>query len=103
MIIDDALLDELIAKAKESPRLRMNYDLRNSPDDKSQRMMNALIPGTKMPIHRHTKSSETLFVLRGRMDEIFYDDNGNETGRAHLNPAKGCYGVNVPMNVWHRT
>lgn len=79
MIIDKKLLDELSAQAKASPRLRKNFDLRNSPVDKSQRMLNALEPGTTMPIHRHLASSETVVLLRGKICWHFYDDVGNET------------------------
>ena len=70
MKITQALLDDLTAQAKASPRLRMNFDLRNSAEDGSQRMLNALEPGTPLPIHRHTKSSETVVWLRGRMQEV---------------------------------
>ena len=79
MIIDKHLLDTLTAQAKSSPRLRMNYDLRNNPEDQSQRMLNALEPGTMMPIHRHRNSSETVVVLRGKVKWLFYDDNDNLT------------------------
>lgn len=101
MLIDNKLMDELAARAKESPRLRMNMDLRNSPDDHSQRMLNALEPGTMLPIHRHTASSETVIILRGRMDEMFYDDEGRETARFHLDPTTGCSALNIPCGTWH--
>ena len=74
VIIDNTLLDNLTAQAKASPRLRMNYDLRNSSADTSQRMLNAIEPGSVVPIHRHQKSSETFVVLRGRVVEEFYDE-----------------------------
>ena len=83
MRIDSALLDSLTAQAKASPRLRMNFDLRTSPEDSSQRMLNALLPGTVLPIHRHTKTTEVLVLLRGKMEEIFYEE-GRETGRVLL-------------------
>ena len=73
MKIDNILLDKLTAKAKESPRLRMNLDLRNSDADSSQRMLNAIEPGSVVPIHRHQKTSETVVVLRGRVVEEYYD------------------------------
>ena len=76
MRITQALLDELTAKAKASPRLRMNYDLRNSAKDQSQRMLNAIEPGSPLPIHRHRKSSETVVCLRGHLCEIFYNEKG---------------------------
>lgn len=78
MVIDNKLLDELSAKAKENPRLRQAMDLRNSPEDLSQRMLNALEPGTVMPIHRHHASSESVVILRGKIEWIFYDDKSNE-------------------------
>ena len=101
MLIDDKLLNALMVEAAESPRLRMNRDLRNSPEDKSQRMLNALEIGTIMPIHRHRNSSETQILLRGKIDVIFYDDNGSETERFHLDPQNGMYAVNVPIGQWH--
>ncbi len=77
MVITQAILDELTEKAKTSERLRCNMDLRNSADDQSQRMLNALEPGTVMPIHRHHGSSETVVVLRGKIKWLFFDDNDN--------------------------
>lgn len=79
MIIDQKLLDDLSAQAKANQRLRQSLDLRTSFDDQSQRMLNALEPGTVLPIHRHTKSSETMVMVRGKLIERFYDDNGNIT------------------------
>ena len=79
MIIEKNILDELTEKAKENPRLRQSLDLRNCPEDKSQRMLNALEPGTIMPIHRHKETSETCVCIRGHFEEYFYDDDGNLT------------------------
>ena len=76
MIIDKQLLDNLTAQAQASPRLRMNFDLRDSVEDDSQRMLNAIEPGSVVPIHRHRKTSETVVVLRGRVVEEYYDDAG---------------------------
>ncbi len=76
MMITQALLDGLTAKAKVSPRLRMNYDLRNSAEDGSQRMLNAIEPGSPLPVHRHRHSSETVVCLRGRLQEVFYNEAG---------------------------
>ena len=84
MIIDKNILDSLTAKAKESPRLREAMDLRNSLEDNSQRMLNALEPGTMMPIHRHHGSSETVVLIRGKINWLFYDENGQETERVLL-------------------
>ncbi len=100
-LIDDKLLDELKQEAAASPRLRMNRDMRTSPQDRSQRMLNALEPGTVMPIHRHTATSEAQILLRGKIDVMFYDDEGEETARFHLDPTQGRYGVNVPAGMWH--
>ena len=101
MIIDGKKLDELSAQAKASPRLRMNLDLRNSSEDNSQRMLNALEPGTVMPIHRHHASSETVVILRGKIRWIFYDENGNETERVVLDADGDMRMLNVEKDRWH--
>lgn len=101
MIITKAILDGLIAKAKENPRLRQNMDLRNSPEDLSQRMLNALEPGTVMPIHRHHESSETVVIIRGCIRWFFYDENGNETERVTLDANGELRMLNVEKNRWH--
>ena len=99
MVIDKELLDSLTAQAKASPRLRMNYDLRNSAEDKSQRMLNAVEPGTVMPIHRHRGSSETIFCLRGHFVEYYYDEEGNVTDSFDMVP--GGLLLSVPIGQWH--
>jgi len=99
MIIDKHILDDLTAQAKASPRLRMNYDLRNSSEDGSQRMLNALEPGTVMPIHRHHQSSETVICLRGHFEELFYDEGGNLTETVDMVP--GGVVVNIEKDRWH--
>lgn len=101
MIIDRNVLDELTAKAKENPRLRMALDLRNSPEDLSQRMLNALEPGTVMPIHRHHGSSETVVILRGKVRWMFYDENGIETESVLLDADGDVRCINVERNRWH--
>jgi len=101
MIIDKKLLDELTASAQTSPRLRMNYDLRDSDSDGSQRMLNALEPGTVMPIHRHHASSETVVILRGRIRWIFIDENGVETERVTLDASGEPRMLNVEKDRWH--
>ena len=101
MIIDKKILDELTAQAKESPRLRMNMDLRNSAEDQSQRMLNALEPGTVMPIHRHHASSETVVILRGKIEWIFYDEQGVETERVVLDADGEPRMLNVERDRWH--
>ncbi len=100
-LIDDALLDELQQEAQTSPRLRMNRDMRTSSEDSSQRMLNALEVGTVLPIHRHKNTSEAQILLRGKIDVMFYDEEGKETERFHLDPRQGRYGVNVPKGIWH--
>lgn len=101
MIIDQKLLDELSAQAKASPRLRQAYDLRNTPEDNSQRMLNALEPGTIMSIHRHLASSETVALLRGKICWHFYDDAGNETESVVLDANGDVRCINVEKGRWH--
>lgn len=99
MILFQHYLDQLIAKAKESPRLRCNLDLRNSAEDHSQRMLNALEPGTVMPIHRHKESSETCVCIRGHFEEYLYDDNGNLTDTIDMVPGEVV--LNIEKGQWH--
>ena len=102
MIINQAILDGLSSQAKASPRLRMNLDLRNSPEDKSQRMLNAIEPGSPMPIHRHRNSSETVVCLRGRLVEEFYDDLERMcTDAIELSPNGPNVAINIPIGQWH--
>lgn len=103
-IFDNTFLDALLASAAESPRLRMNHDLRNSAADTSQRMLNALMPGTVVPVHRHEDTAETVVCLRGRLWEVIYEEVGNkfrEVSRHLLCPAEGCHGMQVPAGAWH--
>lgn len=99
--IDKQLIRELYEKAVVNPRLRQNMDLRNSPDDGGQRMLNALMPGTVVPIHRHPHSNESIVLLCGKAEEIFYDGEGRETERLLMDPAAGSYGCVVPAGCWH--
>lgn len=114
--INKELLDSLFAQAKDNPRLRQNYDLRTSVDDQSQRMLNALLPGTEVVIHRHPNSSESVVCLCGRMDVVVYDEvvtyvqdgedkkrkvSYNETERISLAPAEGKFGCSIPKGAWH--
>lgn len=125
MEFDKELLDKLVEQAKENPRLRQNLDLRTSSGDTSQRMLNALLPGTKVPIHRHLNTSETVICLCGKMDEVIYEEivsyEDNTTGfpqgmdaqdvsrkvsyrevqRIHLHPAEARYGCQIPKGAWH--
>ena len=101
MKITQKLLDELTAQAKASPRLRMNYDLRNSAEDGSQRMLNAIEPGSPLPIHRHRHSSETVVCLRGHLRELFYDEEGRLTESIDLMPNGPVVALNIPLGQWH--
>ena len=102
MKITQALLDKLTAEAKESPRLRMNLDLRNSVEDTSQRMLNAIEPASEVPIHRHQKTSETVVCIRGRLVEEFYDDLERTcTERIELSPNGPVVALNIPAGQWH--
>lgn len=102
MVIDDILLNRLTKQAKESPRLRMNYDLRDSKEDESQRMLNAIEPGSPLPIHRHRKSSETVVCLRGRLVEEFYDElERRRTEAIELSPGGPVVALNIPIGQWH--
>ena len=99
MIISADIFDTLSDKAKENPRLRCNMDMRNSADDQSQRMLNALEPGTVMPIHRHKTTSETCICIRGHFEEYFYDENGNLTDTIDMVP--GGVVLNIEKGLWH--
>ena len=103
--IDKLLIERLFEQAKVSPRLRMNYDLRTSSADTSQRMLNALLPGTEVAIHRHEETAETVVCLCGRLEELIYDEMPDgtfqEVSRHLLCPAEGKYGIQIPAGAWH--
>ena len=130
MEINKELLDQLFKQAKENPRLRQGFDLRTSPSDTSQRMLNALLPGTVVPIHRHEETTETVICLCGKLDEVIYEEISpllsplkgedaacfergmdaqdvtigsrfREIERIHLCPAQSQYGCQVPKGAWH--
>jgi cupin fold WbuC family metalloprotein len=101
VLIDQKLLDSLTAQAKASPKLRMNFDLRNSPTDQSQRMLNALEPGTVMPIHRHQNTSETVVMLRGKVKWLYYDNEGHLTESILVEANGDIHGIIVPIGQWH--
>ena len=101
MLINQQLLDTLTAQAKSNPRLRQHYDLRNSPEDTSQRILNAMEPGTVLPIHRHRTSSETMVMLRGKGRWNYYDDNGNLTESFIISANGDITGISVPPGQWH--
>ena len=106
-IIDLDLIEQLWDEAAKSPRLRMNWDMRNSAADTSQRMLNALLPGTQVPIHRHETTDESVICLCGRLEEIFYEEcpscegGFKEIARYTLCPGEGKYGIQVPAGMWH--
>ena len=101
MKIDKDLLNSLTEKAKTSERLRMNLDLRTSSEDGSQRMLNALEPGTVLPIHRHRFSTETVVMVRGSLEEIFYNDNGEIIDTILLQAGGECPALQIPAGQWH--
>ena len=109
MTITQDLLDKLFEEAKKNPRQRMNLDLRTSAEDGSQRMLNAMLPGTVVAIHTHPMSNENVILIKGRLDEVLYEEvvsaDGKitlrESERIHLCPQDGAYGCQVPKGVWH--
>lgn len=101
MIISDNLLNEITRRADESPRHRMNFNLHDSLDAKAQRLINVLLPGTTLPVHRHSHTAETYIILRGKMFVVFYDDMGGQIERFLLNPIIGHYGIQIPAGQWH--
>lgn len=101
-VIDNTLLNKVSTEAKESPRLRMNYNFHQSLDDKCHRFLNAVEPGTVVEIHRHPSKDETFVLLRGRVVVYIYNDDGSVLESVELNPNEGRYGVNIPKGVWHK-
>lgn len=107
--IDETLLQALFEQAKTSPRVRQHLDLRNSSSDTSQRMLNALLPGTEVPIHRHEETAETVVCLMGKLEEVIYEEMQDTTGeltfreisRQLLSPGDGYYGMQIPAGIWH--
>ena len=99
MIIDDKLLYDLEYKASESPRLRMNHNLHESLESPCQRLINFILPGSKLNVHRHT--AETYMVIRGALEVIYYNDAAEEIKRILVSPKCGVYGVNIPTGQWH--
>ena len=101
MVIDDKILDDLSAQAKASPRLRMNYNFHHSLDELCHRMLNALEPGTEVPIHHHPDKDETFVILRGKIRVTTYNDDGFVVDSVVLCQDDGIFGVDIPKNVWH--
>ena len=100
-IIDDNLINGVEAEAKQSPRLRMNYNFHQSLSDKCHRFLNALEPGTQIPIHHHPTKDETFVILKGKVRVSTYNDDGELLESYVLCHEEGCYGVDIPKNVWH--
>lgn len=115
--INKEFLESLLSQAKDNPRLRQNYDLRTCDEDKSQRMLNALMPGTEVAIHRHPDSSESIICLCGKMDVVIYDEvvtyvqdgedktrkvSYSELERLSLCPFEGIFGCSIPKGAWHK-
>lgn len=102
MVINKSLLDEVCRQAKTSPRLRMNYNFHQSLEDKCHRFLNAVEPGTEVPIHRHPTKDETFMLLRGKVKVTTHNDDGSIKESVVLNPKEGLYGVDIPKGVWHK-
>ena len=102
MVIDNQLLDLVSEKAKGSSRLRMNYNFHQSLEDKCHRFLNAVEPGTDVPIHRHPTKDESFVLLRGRVKVTTHNDDGSIKECIVLNPTEGIYGVDIPKGVWHK-
>lgn len=102
MVIDKSLLDKVSAQAKASSRLRMNYNFHQSLDEKCHRMLNAVEPGTEVPIHRHPTKDESFVILRGKVRSTTYNDDGSIIESVVLCQEDGVYGVNIPKGVWHK-
>jgi cupin fold WbuC family metalloprotein len=100
-IINNQLLNTVSAQAKVSPRLRMNYNFHQSLDEKCHRFLNAMEPGTVVPIHHHPTKDETFIVLRGKVKVSTFNDDGTLSENIVLSHEDGCYGVDIPKNVWH--
>ena len=100
-IIDNKLIKEVSEEAKKSPRLRMNYNFHQSLSDKCHRFLNALEPGTQIPVHHHPTKDETFIILRGKVRVSTYNDDGEVTQTCVISQDEGNYGVNIPKNTWH--
>ena len=100
-LINEELLNEVTRQAQESPRLRMNYNLHDSLDAKAQRLLNALEPGTLLPIHRHPHTAETYLLLKGKIKVLYYNDQKELMETVVLEPKSGNYGIHIPKNQWH--
>ena len=100
-IINKNLLDKVSSAAKETPRLRMNYNFHHSLDELCHRMLNAIEPGSEIPIHRHLEKDETFVILRGKVRVTTHNDDCSIIDELVLCQEDGIYGVDIPKNVWH--
>ena len=100
-VIDNNLVNDVAEQAKKSPRLRMNYNFHQSLQDKCHRFLNALEPGTQIPIHHHPTKDETFVILKGRVKVLIYNDEGEVVKSCVLSPEDGVYGADIPKNEWH--
>lgn len=100
-LIDTELLNHVSRQAEDSPRLRMNHNFHESPDSKAQRLLNALEPGTLLPVHRHLHTAETYLLLRGKIKVLYYNDRKEMTDIITLDPLQGNYGIHIPAGQWH--
>ncbi|MFZ4724857.1 MAG: WbuC family cupin fold metalloprotein [Paludibacter sp.] len=100
-IIDLELIDSVTEQAKKSPRLRMNHNFHQSLEAKVQYLLNALEPGTILPIHRHRNTAEAYFLIRGSLNVLFYNDSKELVEKQELNPTKGEFGINIDAGIWH--
>ena len=101
MLIDNKLIEQVVELAKTSPRLRANYLLHSSEQDKVQKMVNVLLPGTEIPIHRHLNSDETLVILQGEIEVVYFNMEGEEIERFILSKDCGCYAIDIHKGQWH--
>lgn len=101
MLIDKQLLDKVSKEARNSPRRRMNFNLHETLDARVQRLLNALEPGTELPVHRHPHTDESYILLKGKLRVLFYDDKKELTHAFELDPEKGKYGIHIPAGQWH--
>jgi cupin fold WbuC family metalloprotein len=100
-LINTHLLNSITAQAQTNPRLRMNHNLHDSLQSGAQRLLNALEPGTVLPVHRHRQTAETYMLLRGRLKVFFHDSDGRVSESFLLDPLEGQYGIHIPAGQWH--
>ena len=100
-IIDEKLIEKVTEEAKASPRLRKNYNFHKSLSEKCHRFLNALEPGTQIPVHHHPTKDETVIILKGKVRVTTYNDDGEVIQSCVISQEDGVYGVDIPKNTWH--